>query len=66
MSIAPGSAARRETTPIDEASLTRIEKLVEKQRNFTAIAQKTMDSGLKVVTKQNMNDPDIVKLLPPK
>lgn len=37
-----------------------VEKAIKKE----PIAEKTMDSGLKVVTKQNMTDPDIVKLLP--
>lgn len=43
LSITPGSDARRDTVSIDEASMARMEKLIEKQRNFTAIAQKTMD-----------------------
>lgn len=43
LSIAPGSDARRESIAIDEANMIRMEKLVEKQRNFTAIAQKSLD-----------------------
>jgi ribose transport system substrate-binding protein len=41
-------------------------KTVEKAIKKEAITEKTLDSGLKVVTKQNMTDPEILKLLPPK
>jgi ribose transport system substrate-binding protein len=41
-------------------------KTIEQALKKEPIAAKTMDSGLKVVTKQNMADPDIAKLLPPK
>ena len=42
-SIAPGSAARRELLPIDETNLERTQKLIEKQRNFTGLFQKSLD-----------------------
>ncbi|MCW3096978.1 MAG: hypothetical protein JWL77_2596, partial [Chthonomonadaceae bacterium] len=41
-------------------------KTIEQALKKEPIAAKTMDSGLKVVTKQNMAEPDIAKLLPPK
>ncbi len=41
-------------------------KTVEKAIKKEAIGEKVLDSGLKIVTKANMNDPDILKLLPPK
>ena len=41
-------------------------KTIEMALKKEPIASKTMDSGLKVVTKSNMSDPDILKLLPPK
>ncbi len=41
-------------------------KTIEQALKKEPIATKTMDSGLKVVTKQNMTDPNIMKLLPPK
>ena len=41
-------------------------KTIEMALKKEPITGKTMDSGLKVVTKQNMTDPDILKLLPPK
>ncbi len=41
-------------------------KTIEQALKKEPITSKTMDSGLKVVTKQNMADPDIAKLLPPK
>ena len=41
-------------------------KTIEQALKKEPIETKTMDSGLKVVTKQNMTDPDIAKLLPPK
>lgn len=41
-------------------------KTAEKAIKKETIAEKTIDSGLKVVTKQNMADPEIAKLLPPK
>jgi ribose transport system substrate-binding protein len=41
-------------------------KTIEMALKKEPITGKTMDSGLKVVTKQNMTDPDIMKLLPPK
>ena len=41
-------------------------KTIERAIKKETIADKTLDSGLKVVTKQNMTDPEIVKLLPPK
>jgi len=41
-------------------------KTIEQALKKEPITEKTVDSGLKVVTKQNMADPDIAKLLPPK
>ncbi len=41
--IAPGSAARRDMGPIDEAQFERAQKLVQKQRNFNAISRKSLD-----------------------
>jgi ribose transport system substrate-binding protein len=41
-------------------------KAIEMALKKEPIKEKTMDSGLKVVTKQNMTDADIAKLLPPK
>jgi len=41
-------------------------KTVEQALKKEPITEKTVDSGLKVVTKQNMTDPDIAKLLPRK
>ena len=43
LSISPGSAARREMIPLDDANMDRLQKLVQKQRNFTAISQKSLD-----------------------
>jgi len=41
-------------------------KTIEQALKKEPITEKTLDSGLKVVTKQNMAEPDIAKLLPPK
>ena len=43
LSIVPGTAARRPMGPLDEANLERSQRLVQKQRNFTAIIQKSLD-----------------------
>lgn len=43
LSISPGSAARRDMIPMDEANTERLQKLVQKQRNITAISQKSLD-----------------------
>ncbi len=43
LSITPGSPARREMIPMDESRLERMQKLVQKQRNFTAFSQKSLD-----------------------
>lgn len=43
LSITPGSAARRETGKLDEANLERLQKIAQKHRNFTSIAQKSLD-----------------------
>ena len=43
LSISPGSPSRRETTPIDETNLERMQKLAQKQRNFTGLFQKSLD-----------------------
>ncbi len=42
-SLAPGSAARRELTPLDETDLERRQKLAQRQRNFAALIQKSLD-----------------------
>ncbi len=41
-------------------------KTVEKAIKKEPVGEKVLDSGLKIVTKANMNDPEIMKLLPPK
>ena len=43
LSIAPGSPSRRESVPIDETNLERMQKLTQKQRNFTGLFQKSLD-----------------------
>ena len=43
LSLAPGSAARRELTPFDETDLERRQKLAQRQRNFAALTQKSLD-----------------------
>jgi photosystem II stability/assembly factor-like uncharacterized protein len=43
--ITPGTAARRDMGPLDEANLERTQKLVQKQRNFTAFMQKSLDDS---------------------
>ena len=43
LSIAPGSPQRRETGPLDEANLERSQKIVQKQRNYTGLFQKSLD-----------------------
>ncbi len=43
LSIAPGSAARRDMGLLDESNMLRMQKLVQKQRNFTSVFQKTLD-----------------------
>lgn len=43
LSIAPGSDARRELGMIDDSDLERNQKLVQRHRNFQAIASKTLD-----------------------
>lgn len=42
LSLAPGSAARRELAPLDETDLERRQKLAQKQRNFAALTQKSL------------------------
>ena len=41
--LAPGSDARRELALIDDSDLERMQKLVQRQRNFQAISAKTLD-----------------------
>ncbi len=43
LSIAPGSPSRRDSVPIDETNLERMQKLAQKQRNFTGLFQKSLD-----------------------
>ena len=43
LSLAPGSAARRTLTPLDETDLERMQKLAQRQRNFTALTKKSLD-----------------------
>ena len=43
LSLAPGSAARRELAPLDETDLERRQKLAQRQRNFAALTQKSLD-----------------------
>ena len=43
LSINPGSEARRESEVYDESNQEQVIKLVQKQRNFTAISQKSLD-----------------------
>ncbi len=43
LSLAPGSAARRELAPFDEADLEQRQKLAQRQRNFAALIQKSLD-----------------------
>lgn len=43
LSIAPGSAGRRETGPLDETNLERSQKIAQKQRNYTGLFQKSLD-----------------------
>jgi photosystem II stability/assembly factor-like uncharacterized protein len=43
LSIEPGSDARRSFGTLDESSFERVEKLLHKQRNFTAYSQKSLD-----------------------
>ena len=43
LSLAPGSAARRVLSPLDETDLERMQKLAQKQRNFTALTKKSLD-----------------------
>ena len=42
--ISPGSPARRELPPLDETNLDRMQKLVQKHRNFTSLFQKSLDN----------------------
>lgn len=44
LSISPGSPARREMAPLDESNMDRMQKLVQKQRNFTSLFQKSLDN----------------------
>lgn len=43
LAITPGSAARRATSSLDEANLDKVQKLVQKQRNFAAITRQSLD-----------------------
>ncbi|MBC8116657.1 MAG: hypothetical protein H7062_19865, partial [Candidatus Saccharimonas sp.] len=43
LSLAPGSAARRELAPLDESDLERRQKLAQRQRNFAALTRKSLD-----------------------
>ncbi len=43
LSLAPGTAARRALTPLDETDLERRQKLAQRQRNFAALIQKSLD-----------------------
>lgn len=43
LSLTPGSAARRALAPLEETDLERMQKLAQRQRNFTALAQKSFD-----------------------
>lgn len=43
LTIQPGSDARRESHVYDESDQQRVIKLIQKQRNFTAISQKSLD-----------------------
>lgn len=43
LSIAPGSAARRDALPFDEASFEHRQKMVERQRNFISVTRKSLD-----------------------
>lgn len=43
LSLAPGSDARRDFASIDESDLEKMQKLVQRHRNFQAIASKTLD-----------------------
>jgi len=43
LSLAPGSDARREFGTIDESDLEKMQKLVQRHRNFQAISSKTLD-----------------------
>lgn len=43
LSLTPGSAACRETSPFDERDLQRMQKIVRKQRDFTAYTKKSID-----------------------
>ena len=44
LSLAPGSDARRELEMIDEADMARQQKLVQRHRNFQAIADQSLDN----------------------
>ena len=43
LSLQPGSAACRASSPFDEADLERLQKLVRRQRDFSAYTQKSLD-----------------------
>ena len=43
LSLAPGSAARRESNPLDESDLERRQKLAQRQRNVAALTRKSFD-----------------------
>lgn len=43
LSMAPGSDARRELASIDESDLERMQKLVQRHRNYQAIAEKSFN-----------------------
>ena len=47
LAIAPGSDARRDLLPIDESRLESTQRLIEKQRNFTGLFQKSLDDPQK-------------------
>ncbi|WP_397568484.1 YCF48-related protein [Schlesneria sp. T3-172] len=43
LSLTPGSAGRRDSSPLDEENLERNQKLVQKQRNYTGLFQRSLD-----------------------
>lgn len=47
LSIPPGSDARRQLLPIDDRDLTARQKLAQKQRNFAAVTDRTLDDPRK-------------------
>lgn len=45
LSLAPGSAARRPLTQFDDRDLEQRQKLAQRQRNFAALTQKSLDDS---------------------